>query len=151
MVALVAAFLVASTRPAVGAPPAGAAAAPAVVRSTGTVAPQTIYTAERVRDPFIAPTSVGGTTTNPFTIEDFNIHNLALRGIMKDSGTDFALFTDAQFGITFILRRGKLYDPKNKPVPGVTGGLNLKQRTAHLMAADGDVQTFKLGQEEEKE
>ncbi len=66
---------------------------------------------------------------------------------MKDGASAFALFTDPVFGVTFVLRGNRLYDAKGKVVPGVTGSLNIKQKTAHLMTQESDVQTFRLGEE----
>ncbi|MBI3551208.1 MAG: hypothetical protein HY077_01715 [Elusimicrobia bacterium] len=130
--------------------PKAVAGAPAVSSGTaGGAKPasvETIYTVDKLRDPFLK-SALGGVSSKPFSPDDFSIHNLALRGVMKDQAADYALFTDNSFGVTFILRRGKLYDGKGKPVPGVTGSMNLKQKTAHLMTQESDVQTFRLGEE----
>jgi len=136
--------------------PSGAPATPpAVATSTAApLSPSSIYTAERLRDPFAPLTQSGGgaggvsASGKVFSASDFNIHNLSLRGVMKDSAADYALFTDNEFGVSFILRRGKLYDGKNKPVRGVTGKLRVKDRWAELETADHDVQIFRLGDEE---
>ncbi|MBI4375517.1 MAG: hypothetical protein HY549_03615 [Elusimicrobia bacterium] len=129
---------------------AGASAQVAEVKSS-TVPPPgpgSIYTAEKVRDPFVRTASGGraGAGKN-FTLEDFNIHNLTLRAIMKDAKVDYALFSDNSFGVTFILRKETLYSEKGKPIPGVKGSIKGKQRSAFLMTQDGDVQTFRLGEE----
>lgn len=136
----------------VGAGPAPAGAAvPAVQASTAAPTAASIYTAEKLRDPFQRILGgAGGKAAKPFVSEDFNIHNLSMKGIMKDAGTEYALFTDTAFGVSFILRKGKLYDYKGKAVAGVSGSLNLKQKSAHLMTQDGDVQTFQLGEEEKE-
>ena len=128
---------------------AAAPAAPAV--STTAVIPSAIYTAERLRDPFI-PFSAGGgsVSSKPYNADDFSIHNLSLRGIMKDTTVDYALFTDKTVGATFILRRGKLYDPKNKVVAGIAGKLKVKEKWAQLETRDHDVQIFRLGEEEKE-
>ena len=132
--------------------PSTAAVKGAQVHASTTPTVGSIYTVDRLRDPFATATgSSGGGSGKPFTAEDFNIHNLSLRGLMKDAGTAYALFTDAQFGVTFILRSGKLYDPKGKPVKGVSGSLDLKKKTAHLMTQDKDVQVFTLGEKAEDE
>lgn len=133
-----------------------AAAAPAPATSTGTVkastatfvapSPATIYTTEKLRDPFSM--SAGGAraaASKPFSLEDFNIHNLSLRGMMKDRTADYALFSDSVLAGSFILRKGRLLDPRGKPIPGVKGSMDLKKKTAHLETAEGDVQIFKLG------
>lgn len=112
------------------------------------VDPGTIYTAEKLRDPFRQlSASAGGVATHPFSLDDFNIHNLSLRAIMKDRSISYALFSEQAYGVTFILRGSKLYDQKGKVVPGVTGALNIKQKTAHLTTQDNDVQVFRLGEE----
>ncbi|HAM34329.1 MAG TPA: hypothetical protein DEB40_09215 [Elusimicrobia bacterium] len=108
-----------------------------------------IYTAERLRDPFARWGGSRG-AARPFSMDDFSIHKLSLRGIMKDSVSDFALFVDNEFGATFLLRRGRLYDGKNKAVPAVGGSINFREKMATLTAAEGDVQVFRLGEEEKE-
>ncbi len=146
-------FLTPASGAETAAPAAGAVATAEVHAATpATVSPSTIYTVERLRDPFTpvtggAPGSVA--PTKAFTADDFNIHTLSLRGIMKDQANDYALFSDPTYGVSFILRRGKLYDFKNKLVRGVTGELDVKRKRAQLRTiADGDVQTYRLGEEE---
>ena len=139
----------------VAAPKPATGPAAEVKASSAPATPDMIYTAERLRDPFTAFVGGGGASGanasgKAFNKEDFNIHNLSLRGIMKDSSADYALFTDNGFGVAFILRRGKLYDGKNKPVRGVAGRLHLKQKTAELETADHDVQIFRLGEDEKE-
>ncbi len=126
---------------AVRAPEAEASTAPAPGASS-------IYTAERLRDPFQRVTaSGGGIAGRTFAPEDFNIHNMTLRGIMRDAGSDYALLTDNTFSVSFMLRKGRLHDSKGKPVPGVSGSINIRQKTVHLMTQDKDVQVFRLGEE----
>lgn len=144
---------------------AGPAPSPAVAASTSaakvSVSTQTvgsIYTGDRSRDPFLPATMGGGGARTTRASDDksddgpevVDIHGLVLRGIMKDSKFDYALFT-AETGGTYILRAGKLYNERNKPVPGITGALRLKQKTVELVTADKDVQVFRLGEEEDKE
>lgn len=133
--------------PAVGSP-ASVPVAAAKASTAAALGAGAIYTADKLRDPF-AKTAAGSAqqSAKPFNLSDFNIHNLSLRGIMKDSGMAYALFTDNNFGASFVLRGDKLYYEKNKPVRGVTGYINPKQKTAHLMSPDGDVQTYRLGEE----
>lgn len=143
-------YLIAAVTLAAGPAPAGAAAT-AVQASTAAPTVASIYTAEKLRDPFQRILGgAGGKAAKPFAPEDFNIHNLSMRGIMKDVGAEYALFTDTAFGVSFILRKGRLYDYKGKAVAGVSGSLMLKQKSAHLMTQDGDVQTFQLGEEEKE-
>ncbi|MDD5656334.1 MAG: hypothetical protein PHF00_03665 [Elusimicrobia bacterium] len=127
---------------------ASSAAAPgASAVSTATVSG--IYTAERLRDPF-ARWGAGRGGGKAFTLEDFSIHKLTLTGMLKDPAADFAIFSDADSGLRFILRKGRLYDSKNKPVPGIGGTVNMKEKMATLTAPEGDVQVFRLGEEEKE-
>lgn len=142
MILLLAAVLLA---PAASAAPAPAPAA--VGLSTYTVS--TMYTGDRVRDPFMPP-SMGG----PSRVHEkgagapaLDIHSLQLRGIMQDGKTDFALFATDE-GSTLILRGGRLYDG-NKAVPGISGRIHIKQKRAELVTADKDVQIFSLGEQDD--
>ena len=134
--------------PAVHASTAAAPSAPAAAAlgvSTYTVS--TLYTGDRLRDPFLPP-SVGGGSSRP---RDRNmplvvdIHALELHGIMKDAKSDFAIFS-MDTGATLILRGGRLYDDHKKRVPGITGLIKIKQKRAELITADKDVQIYSLGE-----
>lgn len=145
-----------------GSASAGPAPSPAAVAtSTGAarlglgVSTQTvssIYTGDRVRDPFL-PAAMGGART--VRVEDaktdgpeiVDIHGMTLRGIMKDAKIDYALFSSENGG-TYLLRGGRLYNERNKPVPGITGAIKLKQKTVELITPDKDVQVFRLGEDE---
>ncbi|MDX6770448.1 MAG: hypothetical protein SF051_13010 [Elusimicrobiota bacterium] len=129
--------------------PAVSTAAPAAVSATThTVA--SLYTGDRGRDPFL-PASSGGRAPARVDLDapqgppTADIHALTLRGILKDRSADFAIFA-AESGETFMLRAGRLYNERNKPVPGITGRINLKQKRVELMTADKDVQTFVIGE-----
>ena len=111
----------------------------------------TLYTGDRVRDPFL-PQSVGG-PAHPKGRRDgptvVDIHALQLRGLMKDAASEFALFsTDG--GQALVLRGGSLYDGRNKRVPGITGRIRMKQKRAELITADKDVQIFSLGETDDE-
>ena len=125
------------------------AAAPVSVEVNASTTPtvDSIYTAARLRDPF-AHWGASRGPARPFSMEDFSIHKLSLRGIMRDPGSDFALFVDNEAGGGFLLRKGRLYDPKKKAVPGVAGTINFKNKVVTLTAPEGDVQVFRLGEEE---
>ncbi len=104
-----------------------------------------VYTGDQYRDPF-SPLEAGASEhRRKFTPADFSIHHLVLSGIMEDRGTGYALFVDPGFGVSFILRRGRLYDEKGKPVPGVRGTIGVQAKTAELVTSDQDVQPFRLG------
>lgn len=127
--------------------PVPAPAASVLGVSTHTIS--SLYTGDRVRDPFL-PASMGGAAPTR-TVSDTDepaatdIHSLQLRGLMQDSASDFAIF-GGDTGQTYLLRAGRLYDARNKRVPGVTGRIRLKQKRVELITADKDVQVFVLGE-----
>lgn len=149
MIASTAAVLLTLTAAAAPAPPA---AAPPAALGVATHTVSSLYTGDRVRDPFL-PVSMGsGPSSRPADEKEgptvVDIHALQLRGLMKDSAADFAIFA-GDFGQTFFLRVGRLYDGRNKPVPGVTGRIKIKQKRVELITADKDVQVFNLGETDE--
>lgn len=160
MIAYTLALLLATAGPALAGP--APSPAPAVVAaSTSTALPlgvstqtvSSIYTGDRSRDPF-TPAAMGAKIarrvtdeTKPDGPEVVDIHGMQLKGILKDPKIDFALFS-AETGGSYILRGGKLYNERNKPVPGITGVIKIKQKTVELITADKDVQVFRLGEEE---
>lgn len=107
--------------------------------------PSLIYTTSNLRDPFRKAASGGSVTRKAFKSSDFNIHNLDLRGLMADSKSNYALLVDVNYGESFILKDGRLYGPRGKPIPGISGHLDVKRKTAYLKARDGDVQVLRLG------
>ena len=114
-----------------------------------------LYTGDRVRDPF-QPASSG--VRGAARVEEkadlgpptADIHALTLRGMLKDAAADYALFA-AETGEVFMLRANRLYNERNKIVPGITGRINLKQKRVELMTADKDVQTYLIGEPKEKD
>ncbi|MFA6004177.1 MAG: hypothetical protein WC881_08920, partial [Elusimicrobiota bacterium] len=97
------------------------------LRSSTSATVGSIYSADRMRDPFARRSASKG-SFRAFKMEDFSIHKLSLRGIMKDSGSEFALLVDNESDVSFLLRKGRLYDAKNKPIPGIGGTMNLRQK-----------------------
>lgn len=162
MITATLALLLATAGPALaGSAASPAAASAAVSASTSTALPlgvstqtvSSIYTGDRSRDPF-TPAAMGAKTarrvtdeTKPDGPEVVDIHGMQLKGILKDPKIDFALFS-AETGGSYILRGGKLYNERNKPVPGITGVIKIKQKTVELITADKDVQVFRLGEDE---
>jgi len=140
-----------------GLPEAWAANGPAGGASTASVHAEvnastaatvgSLYTVERLRDPFARWGASHG-HARAFSLQDFSIHKLSLRGIMRDAETDFALFVDNDAGWGFLLRRGRLYNPQKKAIPGVAGVIDFKRKMVTLTAPEGDVQVFRLGEEE---
>lgn len=132
------------------APVASRGAGPSIGASTQTVS--SLYTGDRMRDPFL-PAAMGVTSARRVDAaktegpEVVDIHGMMLRGILKDAKIDYALFT-SEGGGTYLLRGGRLYDERNKPVPGITGAIKLKQKSVELVTPDKDVQVFRLGEDE---
>lgn len=128
--------------------PARAAAAPAVQASTqAATSVADLYRGERLRDPFSKPGGGDGASVAE-EAEVFSIHALQLKGVMKDRAGDCAVLVTPG-GATYILKRGRLVDPRNKPVPGVTGKVFPLQKKVLLQTPDKDVQVFILGEDEE--
>ncbi len=76
------------------------------------------YAAKDRRDPFVQPRS--GRLQN--VMENVNIENLRLTGVIRNSQRTLALFasrTGPQFG--YLLKDEKLYRENQQPVPGITG------------------------------
>lgn len=149
---LFAALLTSAASAAAPAAPAVSTAA-ATMQSTMTVA--SLYTGDRVRDPFMPASTGGRGAVRVEEKEDVgpptaDIHALTLRGLLKDASADYALFA-AETGEVFMLKAGRLYNERNKAVPGVTGRINLRQKRVELMTADKDVQTFVIGESKDKD
>ena len=147
MITNLAAVLLCSAAFAAPAPSSATSASAAAALGVSTYTVSTLYTGDRVRDPFLSP-AVGGGPARPRDRNAPNvvdIHALELRGIMKDESSDFAIFsTDS--GSTLILRGTHLFDDHNKRVPGITGLIKMKQKRVQLVTADKDVQIYSLGE-----
>ena len=133
-------------------PPAVGVAAMLIGVTTHTVS--SLYTGDRARDPFL-PAAMG--VSNARRVEDakdgapeaVDIHAMILRGLLKDSLHDYAIFS-SEGGGNYMLRAGKFYNDRNKLVPGISGRIKLKQKTVELVTAEKDVQVFRLGEEEKE-
>jgi Tfp pilus assembly protein PilP len=141
-----------ATKPAAPARASTVAAISSIAESTYTVS--TLYTGDRVRDPFLPPSMgapVGGGRPagdkGPLSV---NIHTLQLRGIMQDGRRQFAIFSTAS-GLTLMLRGGRLYDDLNNRIPGISGSIRIRQKRAVLITADKDVQIFDLGEKNDQD
>lgn len=131
--------------------PAPAAAAQAASTEPVRQGVSALYDGERYRDPFQPPKAAssggGAPIQDPSQPQEFSIHLLNLKGILKDRRGSYAILTDT-LGGSFILKEGKLFDYKNKPLPGVTGAIQPKQKSVTLMTPDKDVQVLRIGEEE---
>lgn len=130
-------------------------AAPAVAASTKTAAAGTpttleeMYPAGSLRNPFVkveGGKDGAASLTGVIPEGEFSIHGLALKGLMDDRGDGIAILVDPKYGASFVLRRGKLYDPKNKPVYGVRGSVKVKQRTVVLTDESGESATITMAE-----
>ncbi|MEK7656539.1 MAG: hypothetical protein AAB412_02175 [Elusimicrobiota bacterium] len=142
--------------PARAAAPALPAEKPAAAAQAASTEPvrqgvSALYDGERYRDPFQPPkaasTGGGAPIQDSSQPQEFSIHLLNLKGILKDRRGSYAILTDT-LGGSFILKDGKLFDYKNKPLPGVTGAIQPKQKSVTLMTPDKDVQVLRIGEEE---
>lgn len=135
-------------------PPSGAA--PEVKGSTRTATVAELYPVDRMRDPFVKPSGSGSGSaagSGACGLEDFSIHQLTMKAMMKDPRADFALLGDS-CGKSYVFSAGKLYRGsvlKKNVVSGVTGRMVIAQKTLTLQTSDKDVQVLRLGEVEEKE
>jgi hypothetical protein len=129
---------------------------PEVAASTGGVRAldvDDVYGGAKLRDPFMKLSGAGASAAavaappKDYDPEEFSIHQLELKGIMKDKAGMTALLVDMNSRFPFILRGGRLYDMRKKPVKGVTGVIKPAQKTVTLTTADKDVQTLRLGED----
>ena len=100
---------------------------------------------ESTRDPFLTPGS-GAPRVTAKEPTEFSIHNLVLKGILRDPSGDFAILVEQGSGASYILRNGRLYNSRKKPVRGIAGIIQAKRKKVHLMTPEKDVQTFILGE-----
>ena len=70
---------------------------------------------------------------------------------MRDKRGAYAILTDIPSSQSLVLRKGRIYTFRNKRVSGVSGRINFAQKTVVLLTADKDVQTLRLGGDEEME
>ncbi|MFA6316607.1 MAG: hypothetical protein WC943_04255 [Elusimicrobiota bacterium] len=138
--------------------PAAPAKAAEVQASTAT-APATVadlYPVEKMRDPFAKSSGGGGGGgggADKCKAEDFSIHQLTLKAMLKDPRADFALLSDA-CGASYVFSGGRLYRDsvaKKNVVSGVSGKMTIAQKTLVLQTTEKDVQVLRLGEVEEEE
>ncbi len=127
-------------------------------KATEPTAIDELYKGGKARDPFAKVDGTGTQAPEPDASasdttarEDFSIHSLVLKGIMQDSAGAYAVLVDPKYNLTFVLKKGRLFNPKNKPVPGVTGVIKPKQKMVQLITTDKDVQILILGESEAAE
>lgn len=106
------------------------------------------------RNPFVkvegGAAQQGGGFNGLVPPEEFSLHGLVLKAVMEDPrGLGFAILADPKYGASFVLRRGKLYDSKERPVPGVTGKVKAKQRTVELYGRDRERRILTMNERDE--
>ena len=155
-----AAWLAVSAPCAMAAPPA----APAVSTRTASTVDE-LYPIAGLRNPFAPvpggsarvgaapPTGAEGSAMPAGLMppEEFSIHALSLKGVMEDRSGALAVLGDSKYGASFVLKQGRLYDVKNKPVPGVTGVVKVKQKTVRLTTPERDVEILRMGEHEDND
>lgn len=140
-----------------------ACAAPAAAQvavSTPAATVEQVYKPVNPRDPLVPATVFGdqkgpgkaqakgapAAASAPVAASSFTVSGLALTGIMEDSRGRQALLRDQASGQVYVLRGGRLFDPKKKPVPGISGVVKGKQ--VILMTEDKKVHQLNLREKE---
>lgn len=112
-----------------------------------------LYKGDRFRDPFkkVNPgETVSSREDKEFSLETFSIHSLKLKGVMKEKDGAYAVLIDGETATGFILKNRRLYTYKNEKIPGVSGKINIEQKSVTLITDEKDVQTLRLGESEEE-
>jgi hypothetical protein len=95
------------------------------------------YEGDRYRDPFIPLNGVGSDSGNDHAPQ---ISSLILKGIIQDDKGRVAIMSS---GVSsYILRAGRLYDGRNRPVKGISGVI--KAQSVVLVGSDRVVKEFTL-------
>jgi hypothetical protein len=86
------------------------------------------------KDPFLAYALVTNTVGTPKT---FDINGLVFSGTIEVGGQTAALFSD-DTGKSYSLRGNSLFDPQDKAVPGVHGGIVESGENNEVVLTQGD-------------
>ena len=96
------------------------------------------YQADRYRDPFVP--LVGAESKADTNDHAPQITSLTLKGIVQDAGGRMAVLTS---GVSsYILKGGRLYDPHNKVVRGISGVV--KSNSVMLIGSDRTVKELRI-------
>lgn len=145
--------------------PAATPAKPVIpVVKVSTTTPETIeemYPAFTLRNPFVKIEGGGagagpkpaedGTTAGDIPEGEFSIAALEVKGILEDRAGGFAILVDPKYGASYVLKKGFLFDVKNKRVPGVTGTVRARQRTVELVDEEEERHTLTMKEKDEDE
>lgn len=123
----------------VAAPPVTPMATPTAAPTPAAAEPSYMsyhYEGDRYRDPFIP---LNGTNYDA-TDRSIQISGLILKGILQDTRGRVAVLSS---GVSsYILRAGRLYDGRNRPMKGVSGVI--KAQSVVLIGSDRTVKEFTL-------
>lgn len=128
--------------PAAGTPEAG-----------GAPSGEPLYTYKTGRDPFVPLVGQGG-GGGPYAVGgdeepgEFNAAGLELSGILKTRTGRWAIIRDPG-GASYMVRDGKIYDPKRKAVPGYVG--IVKEKTLVVIGPNNTVTELALKKDAEEE
>ena len=115
---------------------AQAPAAPAAVEvSTPPATVEALYRPVNARDPMVPSTFFGdhkprlggAAAAAELPLSSSTLAGLSLTGVMEDASGKQAMLTDKASGAVYMLKGGKLLDPKRKAVPGAKGVIRGKQ------------------------
>lgn len=121
--------------------------------STAALTVEQAYSAPKYRDPFIVSTVFGDehapkskAAISDLASSTFSVYNLSLVGIMEDSRSKEAMFSDKATGWVYVLKGGRLFDAQKKQVQGVSGVIKGKQVV--LITQDKQVHQLNLREKE---
>ncbi|MBL8024042.1 MAG: hypothetical protein JNK54_07165 [Elusimicrobia bacterium] len=105
-------------------PPVVAFSSTTIAVSTPPVAPGYVYQGDRFRDPFIplvgADTGRYEALPSNELLPPFNAIGADLKGILKATTGRWAVLRTVD-GVTYLVKNGKVFDPKRKEVEGYQG------------------------------
>lgn len=99
------------------------------------------YLGDKYRDPFIPLTGAGADTDSDRAPQ---ISTLQLKGIIQDPKGRVAVLSTGS--MSYILRAGRLYDGRNRPLKGVSGVI--KSQSVVLIGSDRTVKEIQLNKED---
>ena len=107
------------------------------------------YNADKLRDPFIPPMGAGGgmDMARGAVDEDFNPSSVELKGILQTKTSRWAVLRSPA-GASYLVRNGKIHDPKRKVVEGYVG--IVKEKSLVVIGPNNQVTELKLRKDQQK-
>lgn len=102
-----------------------------------------IYSADKLRDPFMALDVRNYREAKP-SVDSVTVGNLELKGLLVSSTTKLVMLQDYSTGVSYLLKKGKLWDASGKPIKGLSGSIK-DNKTVLLKNENNDVFTLSLG------